>query len=286
MPPHSLNWQHTQDGLVLRLGHRADPVPRLISDGLIGLDGVGTSADPAVDLLRLEGQLRREVAALLRSVERADQVVATVRARHHGSRWARLLRPGGRRRVEIALAKASARHTDTVDELEETRAVLEVLRQFVIDLRPPSGLLAEAAAGWQRSAEVPATAVVFDDEQSFQDADPRRVSAPSRWGLPFIDGESFGGGWRRDGDDDDLDVLDRAGPWQVGYIRRTQEIYATRRCCRSKCGCSAAGTTRSAPGWCWMGWCLGCGNPTPSSWSPRSCTRPQRAGAAELCTRQ
>ncbi|OLF07285.1 hypothetical protein BU204_35765 [Actinophytocola xanthii] len=39
-------------------------------------------------------------------------------------------------------------------------------------------------------------------------------------------------GWRRDGDDDDPYTDEPAvlGPWQLGYIPATGEIYATRRC--------------------------------------------------------
>ncbi|WP_394622475.1 hypothetical protein JNUCC0626_49955 (plasmid) [Lentzea sp. JNUCC 0626] len=234
MSPHRQPfWKHTEAGLVLRLGRRADPVPEPIDEWLIGPGGLGLSADAAEDLLRLEGRLRALVAALVAKAEDAEQAVAQARAAAAAEDAARGWGARGRRRAaHIALKQAILDHDATVETLEDARTLVEVLREFVIQLDAPDGLLREAAEGWRRSPAVPTSVITFDDEESFLAADTRRATLNGWAGQTIAGVEEFGHAWRRDGDEDDplAGDLDRAGPWSLGYVERTGEIYAIRRC--------------------------------------------------------
>jgi hypothetical protein len=116
--------------------------------------------------------------------------------------------------------------------------VLEILRTYVMELDAPHGLLREAADGWRRPSDPPPGVVVFDDEDAFLQADPRRGTTSGWGGLTVAGIEQFGLTWRRDGDEtvDDPtastsdDEPQSTGPWQLGYIVRTGEVYAIRRC--------------------------------------------------------
>jgi hypothetical protein len=105
------------------------------------------------------------------------------------------------------------------------------LREFVIALDVPDGLLAQARAGWHRNPAQPVYVSTYASETLFVIADPRRANSRPDGGM-IIAGELFGVGWRRDGDDDDPHAEEPTvlGPWQLGYIRATREVYATRRC--------------------------------------------------------
>jgi hypothetical protein len=223
-------WHHADDGLHLRWGRRDDSVPEQIQAQLTGPDGPGLSADAAEDLLRSEGQARRVVANLAEAVNQAEshvteaeeQVKAAAEKRGWGTH--RLRRTAGK-----SLDAATSEHSAVVSQLEEARDLVDALREFVIELDPPNGILTEAVRGWRRGRDLPAGIVVFDDEASFLATDSRR-QARTGWVYSSIDGDEYGLQWRRDGDDDPfVDPLERTGPWQVGYIARTQEIYATRR---------------------------------------------------------
>lgn len=234
MSPHQQPvWAHTEDGLVLRIGRRADEVPAPIDEWLIGPDGLGLSADAAEDLLRLEGRLRGVLAKLVARAGTAEQTVAAARAEVAEANTARGWGSRGRRRAaKTALEQAILDHSATVETMEDARTLVEVLREFVIQLDAPDGLLREAAEGWRRSPDVPASVVAFDDDAAFLAADVRRATTTG-WGGNTIAGiEEFGHAWRRDGDEDDplADDLDRSGPWALGFIERTGEIYAIRRC--------------------------------------------------------
>jgi hypothetical protein len=180
----------TDDNLILEIATQHVPVPDPISEWLLDPGTNGLSTDPATDLLRLERRLQRLAANL--DVQR-DHTAATIR-------------------THVAL-----------------------LRQFVIDLQPSGGALRDAAEGWQRDPRVPASVVLFVDVDQFLDADPRRATT-AEWGGRTIAGiETFGLGWRRDGDDerqgdrDHDDELALPGPWQIGHIPRSGDIYAIRR---------------------------------------------------------
>ena len=184
-------WHHTTDNnLVLEIGKHHVPVPEPICTWLLDPGVPRLSADPAIDLVRLEQRLQRLAASF--DVHR-DRAATTIRD-------------------HVAL-----------------------LRRFVIDLHPSQGNLRDAAEGWQRDPRAPASAVVFTDQEQFLDADPRRETITG-WGGRTIAGiEEYGRGWRRDGDDErqphpyqDEDLV-QTGPWQVGHIRRSGDIYAIRR---------------------------------------------------------
>jgi hypothetical protein len=234
MSTHTLPiWQHTDNGLLVRWGQRRDRLPEPISDWLVGPSGIGLSGDPAHDLLRLEGRIRRVITQLTDQIGKVEQRITA----HGGAEPTRGQAPQRRpRRVARALQAALDERAELVDSRESSRTVLDLLRTYVIELDPPQGLLREAADGWRRRPDPPASVVVFEDEDSFLDADPRRATMGS-WGGPTIAGvEQFGFAWRRDSDEDDPadlgadDDIRRGGPWQLGYIQRTGEVYGIRRC--------------------------------------------------------
>jgi hypothetical protein len=236
VPPHERpNWLHTDEGLVLRLGPRRNQVPAPIHRLLVGPTGFGLSADAAEDVLRVESRLRHIAADLDDRVEQAERRVAVACALGEAAGRGRGRRAvAHRRRADRALRSAIYNHTAAMHALAEARTLVADTREFVIALDPRHGLLAEAAAGWRRTPDPPPGVVVFDDEQSFLDGDARRGTT-SDWGGTTVAGlESFGLAWRRDGDEEDpvavRGELSLAGPWQLGYLVRTGEIYAIRRC--------------------------------------------------------
>ncbi len=224
-------WKHTTAGLVLRAGHRASPVPGPIGEWLIGPGGLGLTTDAARDVLRLEARLRATTAALQASSQNAEEAVAA--ARDAVRRTAQAGRCKNRRDGHVAtvqLRQAIISHSDKIASQQDAQALVDMLRGFVIALGPDDGELRGAAEGWSRSPAAPASIVAFTDEDTFLAADSRRGSTSS-WGGTVIGGvEEFGHFWRRDGDDDpDAENWDQAGPWSLGYIERTTEIYAARR---------------------------------------------------------
>lgn len=224
-------WRHRHDGLVLEVGGRADHVPSAVSSELLRPRGAGTTTEPAEDLIRMEGNLRRTIVTLRAELAAADQDVRVQRenltAAH--TRWS-LSAWSRRRRIRPVFATAVQRHNEVAELLEEAVELKSVVREFVVELDVPDGLLHEAAQGWKRSPDVPFSAIVCGPEESFIAADSRRARAER--GFLEIDADVYGEQWRRDEDDDapDAEPLDRSGPWQVGYIPRTGEIYASRRC--------------------------------------------------------
>lgn len=139
-------------------------------------------------------------------------------------------------RLEQRLQRLAANLDVQRDNAAATiRTHVALLRRFVIDLHSPRGALDDVAEGWQRDPRVPASVVLFVDQDQFLDADPRRATIAG-WGGRTIAGiEEFGLGWRRDGDDERQpshehgNELDQAGPWQIGHIPRNGDIYAIRR---------------------------------------------------------
>lgn len=226
---HSPVWRHTDDGLAIRLGNRVDPVPAPVVTWLIGLAGSGTSADVANDLLDLESRLHADIAASLIKVREAETVIASARRGIETPAWSWNAWTEHRRRRAVArnLRKWLHRHSDESDLLDEVRHAQLTLRRFVVELDVPTGLLARAAAGWQRSATPPPGVILFEAEDNFLTVDQRR--ADTHRGYAMIAGPTFGRQWRRDGDDQ-VDVPhEHSGTWVLGYIPRTREIYASRR---------------------------------------------------------
>jgi hypothetical protein len=72
----------------------------------------------------------------------------------------------------------------------------------------------------------------YASERVFVTANPRRATSSPAVGLGEIAGEVFGERWRRDGDDDNpyTDEPAVVGPWHLGYIPNTGQIYASRHC--------------------------------------------------------
>ncbi len=218
-------WEHRKEGrLVLHLGERHEAVPADVAKLLMDPRWQGLTADVAADVLRLEAELRGLEHRLAEKVDEAARAVATRRQHVAKLRLARFTRGRAARAAVEAAVEAHSRMTAMRADVVSYR---EILRSFVIALEPSDGLLAEAAAGWSRSPDVPAGVSVFHDEDYFL-TDTRRTAGPG--GFPnIIGGEAFGDLWRRDGDDPADQPLNRPGCWLVGYIERTQEIYAVRR---------------------------------------------------------
>ncbi|GAB3889982.1 hypothetical protein GCM10029964_060660 [Kibdelosporangium lantanae] len=226
-----MTWRHTLDGgLALVVDGRADPVPGPVADRL--RDEMVLSPDPGYDVIDLERRLRGIAAELADEIERGECRLALTRTATLTSptpwwSWAawRQWRSVHHERTAAILV-----HTSLTETYEQTRGLQQQLRQYVVGLEGATGILAEAARGWRRSPEVPGSVVaVFDSEDAFT-TDSRRANEHS-WAYPAIGGDILGRGWRRDGDDDAPDclALDRVGPWEIGYISRTEEVYAARR---------------------------------------------------------
>ncbi|MDX8140529.1 hypothetical protein SK854_00275 [Lentzea sp. BCCO 10_0061] len=227
MPKHQPRWAHSSAGLAVALGLRTDPIPPALAGHLQN----ATTADPAEDLVELEGKLRATVATLTSRTNQAEHSIADARRKiaEAGHSWS----PAGwlrRRSAKAELSSAIARQSGLRDSLDQAVIARDTLREFVIGLGAPFGLLGESSAGWQRSADIPASVVVFGPEDSFVAADSRRMD--SGWASARVAGEIYGEQWRRDGDDDGpySQPLDRAGPWRIGFIPHTGEVYASRHC--------------------------------------------------------
>ncbi|UUV32054.1 hypothetical protein NQK81_01000 [Amycolatopsis roodepoortensis] len=220
-------WESTPDArrLVLHLGERSATVPVQITAML--LKQHQPRSDAAADVLRMDAHVRDLEQ---RAADRAAADIAEY------ARLRRLLVQLGRswfartRRAEVRAESEKARdsYLDACRIHAETLAMKRALRAFVIAMEPQEGLLAEAAAGWARSPAVPAGVAVFEEVSYFL-SDTRRDAAPDG-PAGTIAGEDYGELWRREGDDPIEQPLARAGCWQVGYIARTHEIYAVRRC--------------------------------------------------------
>ncbi|WP_410646311.1 hypothetical protein [Amycolatopsis sp. cmx-4-54] len=184
--------------------------------------------DAAADVLRMDAHVRDLEQ---RAADRAAADIAEyARLRRLLSQFRRSWFARTRRaEVRAESEKVHDSYREACRIHAEILALKRALRAFVIAMEPQEGLLAEAAAGWARSPAVPAGVAVFEEVSYFLLADTRRDAAPG--GLAgTIGGEDYGELWRREGDDPIEQPLARAGCWQVGYIARTREIYAVRRC--------------------------------------------------------
>jgi hypothetical protein len=226
-----LAWRHETDTVSLAIDERRVPVPDAVARLLLAGNPRALTEDPATDLLLREQDLRLEAVQLAKQLVAAAAEVDIARdevaAAEHETGWA------GRRVRQAAggyLADAIAEHATLTARHRAARAAIGEIRAFVRDAQVPDGWLADAAAGWARNPEPPSWVFVFDSEEAFLDADARR-SVPGWWGGSTLGGFTVGYEWRRDGDDEDpvIDELLRAGPWWLGWMPRTGEIYATRR---------------------------------------------------------
>ncbi|RSM80581.1 hypothetical protein DL991_10750 [Amycolatopsis sp. WAC 01375] len=211
------------DGLVIHLRDQRALVPAEVAAML--LDEQGITSDAGADLLRLDSEMRDLDKRLAARVAADAAEVARCRREYSAVRKTCF---GRKRRARDELDEANRVHGEASMVHAEVVELKAILRSFVVALAPREGLLAEAAAGWVRSSAVPAGVSVFEDVRNFL-ADTRREAAPD--GLAgTIGGEDFGDLWRREGDDPVEQPLARTGCWLVGYIKRTREIYAVRRC--------------------------------------------------------
>lgn len=230
MDQHAMTWRHTNSGLVLTAGDRVEPVPDAVAAQLLGPE-TALTIDPGADLVDLERQLRgmaRELAEEIKHAERRLTWARTAAAAAPGPWWSWAARRMWRSNQD-ELTAAMAAHDMLTGAYKTARGLQTQVRRYVMDLDLSAGLLAEAARGWHRSPDIPGSvAWTFDSEAEFLDGDARRAS---EWADAVIGGDVLGHGWRRDGDDDARDCLrlDRIGPWLIGYIARTGEIYAARR---------------------------------------------------------
>ncbi|OXM44270.1 hypothetical protein CFP71_40670 [Amycolatopsis thailandensis] len=210
---------------MLHLAERSAAVPSPVATLL--LEQEQPTADVAADILRMDAHLRdvEQRAAGRAAADSAEYARLRRLLVSLGKTWfARVRRAEVRAEIEtarLAYLNASRIHAEVVE-------LKRLLRSFVIAMAPDEGLLAEAAAGWARSPDVPPGVAVFEDVSYFL-ADSRRDAAPD--GLAgTIGGEVYGDLWRRENDDPIEMPLARAGCWSVGHIGRTGEIYAVRRC--------------------------------------------------------
>jgi hypothetical protein len=228
-----VSWEHDKHDLYVRVGAHRDHVPALVTVLLKREGGYAMTDDPVADLLRLESDLRRYARFLSTKAADAEEemeygrdsvTLATGEVGRHGRRHHRLA-------LEY-LATAATLHMLWRERERHATAWLRQVRQFVIDANVPDGPLAEAAAGWRRGPEPPTFVTVFDNSAAFVAADTRRAD-PEWWAhrIDTVGGVVAGSWWRRDGDDDDRvgAPLPWTGRWQVAYLPRTGEVYATRR---------------------------------------------------------
>jgi hypothetical protein len=223
MSPHQqkMHWLHTEEGLVLRTRGDSWPVPDAVAEHLTGPRGLGVLTNPAEDLVRLEWMLRRRALIQDERVVAAAADVAEAQAERNrlsdrrGFRARRDLR-----KVAARLHTAATEHAAATEIDGEIRDTIDHVRGFVLGLDLLDGLLAESAAGWRRSPQMPSYVVEFADEQAFLTADQRRTMNAA-WGGAMAGGEDFGAGWRRDGDDDLRTTPHVGGTWALGFIPRT-----------------------------------------------------------------
>jgi hypothetical protein len=146
-----LSWRHRDDRLDLAVGDRTVALPPLITAYLLGHRDPRVTIHPERDLLAHEHELRRHVDRL---AGRAGAALTEA----HEYRGA-TLRAGIGIRQSILDARRVARHHERDAWVAYHRRMyryltvagtLTDLRSWVIDLEVPDGLLAEAAARWQR----------------------------------------------------------------------------------------------------------------------------------------
>lgn len=233
---------------------RVRAVPAHVADALIEGGSTNVTDDPAADLIRAESRWRLRSAQLEDTAAQLYKVAVTAFADTHA------LPPTPRefadqlaelavhreRRPRTLLRTAVDQFVASCQDLSAAQARVRAVRGFVTGLDlpgvdAPAGLLAGAQAGWRRDPAIPPYVSVYATEEVFVVAKPLRGHAcprpaqRERWMAPpagLVAGETFGVGWRRDGDDDDPYTDEPAvlGPWRLGYIPATGEIYATRRC--------------------------------------------------------
>jgi hypothetical protein len=228
----TLSWEHVRDSLWLCVGDHEVAVPNLITALLLGDAGHGLTDDPAIDLLRLELDLRRyhrslgDTAATAREEVGYGRDAVTLAGADVG------LDAHRHRRLALThLATALQWYATCASQRRCVRSWITRVRWFVIGAAVPDGLLTEAAAGWRRASVQPSFIVVYPTAKDFVAENQARADTVWRDRHGSTPGTSFGEFWRRDGDDDDPQAapLPRTGPWRLTYLPATGEIIAHRR---------------------------------------------------------
>lgn len=229
----SLSWDHKRGSLWLCVGERQVAVPTSVAALMLGDAGYGLTDDPAIDVLRLEQDLRRYRRSIGDTAATAREEVG------YGCDAATLAygeitceESARQRRLALThLSTALGWYTTCAAQLRHVRSWIKAVRWFVIGAGVPDGLLAEAARGWRRPSIQPSFVIAYETMKAFIEHDHTRADR-AWWGYRSdTAGVSFGDVWRRDGDDDDPQAapLPRCGPWRLAYLPRTGEILAHRR---------------------------------------------------------
>ncbi len=232
-------WVYTGEGMAVQVGDLKVTIPDGLAEHLLDDDYIIPGDSPERDLIEFEAELRRTAFHASRRVQRTKGAVARQREMiayldtelglGSGEHERRLIEHARGHAVDL-LATLQEEHTVATDSLEHWQLHIAQVRDFVGALGVEHGPLAAAAAGWRRSPDRPEYVREFASEEAFVAADPRRAAETQR--ITLLDAEDFGRGWRRDPDDDD-DPLggdpELVGPWEVGYLPATGEIYGLRR---------------------------------------------------------
>ena len=260
LPNVRLKWRSCANGhLLLQIDASTDnfasacPVPFEVMEALTEDGRVDVSNDPAADLIRAESRCRLKAAHIEDTTAQLYTVALgevsdvlgypPTRTGFTDELLEQAMDPA---RPPTLLRSSLDQFVVSCEDLSAAHDRVRAVRAFVLNLDlpgvdAPAGLLAGARSGWRRDPATPRHVSTYTSEEVFVAAKPRRgvaraTRAPSE-GMNAPDGtllagETFGVSWRRDGDDDDPYTDEPAvlGPWQLGYIPATGEIYATRRC--------------------------------------------------------
>ncbi len=188
-----LSWRQQNSRLYLDVGDRRCELPALITQLLLGDGGHGLTDDPAIDLLRLEQDLRRYAADIAgHAADVAEEVSYGSDAITLASAEGGLIGCWQRRKAFEHFAVAAAAYLTLTSRHCCARSWTS---QFVSDNTNRAD-----PAWWAYRSDTPG-------------------------------GMSYGDHWRRDGDDDDhiAAPLPRSGPWRLAHLSWTGEVYAVRR---------------------------------------------------------
>lgn len=255
-----LKWRPCTNGhLRLQVDASADnfaftrTVPVAVMEALTEDGRVDASDDPAADLIRAESRCRLVAAHIEDTTAQLYKVALRevsdvlgyppTRTEFTDEFLEQAMDPA---RPPTLLRTALNQFVASCDDLSAAHDRVRAVRAFVLNLDLPGvdvpvGLLAGARSGWRRDPATPRHVSTYANEKVFVAANPRRGVARTTRALhegmnasdgTLLAGETFGVSWRRDGDDDDPYTDEPAvlGPWQLGYIPATGEIYATRHC--------------------------------------------------------
>ncbi|MFC4859193.1 hypothetical protein [Actinophytocola glycyrrhizae] len=255
-----LMWRSCTNGhLLLQVDASSDnfsfarTVPFDVMEALTDDGRVDVTDDPAADLIRAESRCRLKAAHIENTTAQLYTMALSevsdvlgyppTQTDFTDELLEQAMDPA---RPPTLLRTALNQFVASCEVLSAAHDRVRAIRAFVLNLDlpgvdAPAGLLAGAQSGWRRDPATPRQVSTYASEEVFVAAKPRRRVVGAARALDngmnvsdgtLVAGEVFGVGWRRDGDDDDPYTDEPAvlGPWQLGYIPATGEIYATRRC--------------------------------------------------------